>query len=101
MFPKNHRARTSKSRQPFNQIARNLTLSDLHKPSCTGVSPEAVKYFDSYLFGRSQLVRIGTQKSSSLPITHGEPQDAILPPLLFCIDTNDLPSTNNAILIRT
>ena len=36
------------------------------------------------------MVRIGSSVSKPLPITHGVPQGAILPPLLFCIDMNDL-----------
>ena len=77
----------------FNSVSHAILL---HKLSCIGVSPDAVNWFDSYLSGRSQFVRIGTKISSSLPITHGVPQGAILPPLLFCICTNDLPSTTES-----
>ena len=41
---------------------------------------------------RSQYVRIGSSTSSTLPITNGVPQGAILSLLLFCIYINDLPA---------
>ena len=66
----------------FDSVSHTILL---HKLSCICVSPDAVKWFDSYLCGRSQFVRIGTKISSSLSITHGVPQGAILSPLLFCI----------------
>ena len=50
-----------------------------------------MKWFESYLTGRSQFVHIGTSVSSSLDITHGVPQGAILSPLLFSIYVNELP----------
>ncbi len=67
----------------------HLTL--LNKLRHIGASPEVVKWFESYLTGRSQFVRIGTSVSSSLDITHGVPQGAILSPLLFSIYVNELP----------
>ena len=54
--------------------------------------PTTVKWFQSYLSGRTQRVRIGSSVSKALPITHGIPQGAILSPLLFSLYTNDLPS---------
>ena len=72
----------------FDSVSHTILL---HKLSCICVPPDAVKWFDIYLSGRSQFVRIGTKISSSLSITHGVLQGAILSPLLFCIYTNDLP----------
>ncbi|CAB4008656.1 Hypothetical predicted protein, partial [Paramuricea clavata] len=74
----------------FDSVSHSILL---HKLSCIGASPEAVEYFQDYLTGRSQYVRIGSTKSSARPIIHGVPQGAILSPLLFCIYINDLPGS--------
>ncbi|CAB3997103.1 Hypothetical predicted protein [Paramuricea clavata] len=63
----------------------------LNKLRHIGASPEVVKWFESYLTGTSQFVRIGTSVSSSLDITHGVPKGAILSLLLFSIYVNELP----------
>ena len=69
----------------------------LHKRRCIiSVAPEAVKCFDSYLTGRSRVVRMGTKTSSSLPITYGALQGANLSRSLFSIYTNDPPSTTQS-----
>ena len=72
----------------FDSVHRPIWLNKLRH---IGASPEEVKWFESYLTGRSQFVRIGTSVSSSLDITHGVPQGAILSPLLFGIYSNELP----------
>jgi hypothetical protein len=52
----------------FNSVNHAILL---HKLSYIGVSLHAVKWFDSYLSGRSPSVPFGTKMSSMLPITHG------------------------------
>ena len=77
----------------FDSISHSILLNKL---SAIGVSKETVKWFESYLTGRFQKVRIGSSSSAALPITHGLPQRAILSPLLFCIYTNDLPTVTQS-----
>ena len=72
----------------FDSVHHPTLLSKLYQ---LGASPEVVKWFKSYLTGRTQFVRIGTAVSSSLDITSGVPQGAILSPLLFSIYVNELP----------
>lgn len=71
----------------FDSISHLILLQKLRGMSA---SPSTVKWFRSYLTGRTQCVRIGSTVSSSIPITHGVPQGAILSPLMFCIYMNDL-----------
>ena len=63
----------------FDSISHSILLNKLI--SAIGVSKETVKWFESYLTGRFQKVRIGSSSSAALPITHGLPQGAILSPL--------------------
>ena len=62
----------------------------LQKLSAVGASPATVRWFQSYLTGWTQSVRIDSVLSDPLPITHGLPQGAILSPLLFSTYLNDL-----------
>ena len=64
----------------------------IRKLRCVGASDKTVKWFQSYLSGRTQRVRIGSSVSKALPIAYGIPQGAILSPLLFSLYTNDIPS---------
>ena len=63
----------------------------LQKLFAVGASSATVSWFQSYLTGQTQSVRIDSTLSNLLLITHGGPQGAILSPLLFCPYVNGLP----------
>ena len=61
----------------FDSINHAIIL--LRKLRCVGASDKTVKWFQSYLSGRTQRVRIGSSVSKALPITHGIPHSVISP----------------------
>ena len=73
----------------FDTLDHNILLRKL----CVyGVEEVALKWFSSYLHGRTQVCKIDNLISSSRSIRCGVPQRSNLGPLLFLLYINDLPN---------
>ena len=62
----------------------------LMKLEAAGPDADGLRWFQSYLSGRTQLVDVHCTCSSFANVTCGVPQDSILGPLLFLIYENDM-----------
>jgi hypothetical protein len=72
----------------FDSINHKLLLAKLH---FFGFDLVALKFIESYLGNRQQMVKLNGNVSEPKPIHMGVPQGSILGPLLFTIFTSDLP----------
>ena len=72
----------------FDMVDYGLLLDKL---KVYGVAGETMKWFQSYLADRHQLVYLGGCASDVALMKHGVPQSSILGPLFFTVFINDLP----------
>ena len=55
-----------------------------------GFLPNTVKWFRSFLSGRTQRVKIGANTSAKKSLTSGVPQGGVISPLIFVLYASDL-----------
>ena len=71
----------------FGTLSHSIPLSIL---SSVGLDTSAVKMLSNYLSDRLQSVKIDENKSNTLCVSSGVPQDSILGPLLYALYTSEL-----------
>ena len=77
---------------PLKNLLRGPWLSKLYHYGVRGIP---LKWFENYLYNRSQFVKIDNIKSSYETIVCGIPQGSTLGPLLSLLYINDLPNCSN------
>ena len=72
----------------FDTVNAAILLETMH--SHLGISGAALAWFSSYISGRTQRVRIGTDASEERAVKYGVPRGSVLGPLLFTVYTAPL-----------
>ena len=81
----------------FDPINHDILLSKLYS---YGIRGNPLRWFESYLYNRNQVVKIGDTISSSQTIICGIPQGSTLGPLSFLLNINDLPNCSSKLSFR-
>ena len=80
----------------FDTVNHTILLGKLR---AVGLAESSIKWFDSYVTGRNQVVDIDGVHSEPREVTCGVPQGSILGPLLFLVYVNDMVSAVNCKLL--
>jgi hypothetical protein len=78
--------------QAFDSVSFDLLIAKLH---FYNFDETAIRWFSSYLTGRSQRTKVNGQLSAILPRSVGVPQGSCLGPILFLLYTADLKDEIN------